>query len=54
MATVLNVERWCDKCDRLFRATVTLEREGEERTRRESPCPECGTPGRRLLRYDGP
>jgi hypothetical protein len=54
MATELTVERWCPNCDKLFRATLTVERQGEESTRNESPCPDCGTPGRPSLRYDSP
>jgi hypothetical protein len=51
MPPELTVERWCDKCDRLFRATLTIEGEGKESTLTESPCPDCGTPGRPLLKY---
>jgi hypothetical protein len=46
MAIVLTVERKCPKCDKLFRAPPTVELQGEENTRIESPCPDCGTPGR--------
>ena len=44
------VERWCPTCQRIFQATVTVERSGQESTRVESPCPACGTEGDTLLR----
>jgi endogenous inhibitor of DNA gyrase (YacG/DUF329 family) len=49
MPNVITVERWCPKCDRLF----TWEREGKESTHIDSPCPDCGTPRRPLLKYEG-
>jgi len=45
----LTVERWCSNCKRVFEATLTSERAGDETTRNESPCPTCGEPGQTLL-----
>jgi hypothetical protein len=41
--------RHCPECRKLFKAMVTIEVVGDERCRSESPCPDCGTAGKRLI-----
>ena len=49
----LTEHRWCPRCEKLFLATVELtvtqDGKGKKRTSTETPCPECGTPGERLI-----
>jgi hypothetical protein len=43
--------RRCPQCGELFEATVTVERGTDGKVRSETPCPRCGTPGERLLKF---
>ena len=52
-SNVFTVEHWCPNCDKLFRADLTVDRRGKESTLIESSCPDCGLPGRPLLKYAG-
>lgn len=49
----LTEDRWCPSCEKLFQATVvlTVTQDGKDkkRTSSETPCPDCGTPGKRLI-----
>jgi endogenous inhibitor of DNA gyrase (YacG/DUF329 family) len=50
MPHVLEVQRWCPKCQKVLTATRYFEREGGGgETSSETLCPECGTPGELLL-----
>jgi hypothetical protein len=49
----LTEDRWCPNCEKLFQATVVLimTQDGEDKVRKstETACPNCGTPGDRLI-----
>jgi hypothetical protein len=49
VTTVLELQRWCPQCEKVFTATKIIERRGRESTSIESPCPEWGTAGELLL-----
>jgi len=42
-------DRWCQRCQKQFQATVVIEKSDGKRTAKETPCWNCGYKGKRFL-----